>query len=63
MQKPIPCQEPAERIDEHLLLQGWHAAERGEPMDPYQLEHWKIGHQLWCRHHPKTRLKIGALPA
>jgi hypothetical protein len=46
-EKPLTSQEVA-----NLLLQGWQAAERGEPLDMSQPWHWVQGFRLWCTAHP-----------
>jgi hypothetical protein len=46
-EKPLTSQEAGS-----LLLQGWQAAERGEPLDHSQPWHWVQGFRLWCTAHP-----------
>lgn len=38
----------------NLLLLGWQAAERGEPLDLSQPWHYVQGFRLWCQTHPTS---------
>lgn len=51
MEKQTECQsqpqKPEKREDPHQLVLGWRAAEKLEPWDETQNEHWKNGFRLF----------------
>lgn len=46
-------QPKPEKLDEHQLVRGWRAAEKLEPWDEHENEHWKAGYRIYIGMQPR----------